>query len=139
MLKLLKIFGISVLSLSLSTPTTFAEGSSAPSVQFVKKTTPAPFDGYLFAPEAEQKAREGLLERDQYKSLYESSQRIIKLMEGNESLYEQRLENFKVRNDDLSVKLQQATDASFWKNTLYFGLGVLITGAIAIGIAQGSK
>lgn len=104
--------------------------ASANEVKYIKKDAPAPYDGYLFDIEAEQKVQYKLLERNQFEQQ-------IKLYEENTVIYKAQMDDWKniaQENTERLIKLERNT---FWQNALFFGLGVLATSALAIGLSKG--
>jgi len=104
--------------------------AQANEVKFITKGSPAPFEGYIFDLEAEQKNQFRLLERNNF-------EKQIVLYKENEALYEhqnQVWKNLATENTERLVKLERNT---FWQNALFFGLGVVATSALAIGLSKG--
>jgi len=91
------------------------------------KGTPAPYTGYLFSPETEQKARLSVKELSYYKELNIINEEAL-------NLYSKRLTLTDTENLQLRDTIRKQEDVNFWKNTLYFVFGAVITGAIAIGV-----
>lgn len=105
-------------------------GLQANEVKYIEKDTPAPYTGYIFDLEAEQKNQYKLLERNSFESQ-------IKLYEENSKLYEAQMNQWKgvaQENTERLIKLERNT---FWQNALFFGLGVVATSALAIGLSKG--
>ncbi len=104
--------------------------AKADEVKYIKKGDPAPYTGYIFDLEAEQKNQISLLEKD-------NLEKQLSLFKENEKIYiEQNLmwKNVATENTERLFKIQ---DNSFWQNALFFGLGVVATGALAIGLSKG--
>lgn len=97
-------------------------------VIYLDKDKPAPFSGFLFSPEKEQIARFALKELDYYKALNESREKVIVLYKTNETLYTERLEQYRKQNDTLSQDLFSARQTTSWEKFFYLATGVLITG-----------
>lgn len=99
-------------------------------VKYIKEGEPAPYDGYIFDLEAEQKNQYKLLERNQFEQQ-------IKLYEENTIIYKAQMDDWKniaQNNTERLIKLERNT---FWQNALFFGLGVVATSALAIGLSKG--
>lgn len=99
-------------------------------VKFISKGTVAPYDGYIFDLEAEQFNRLELMEKD-------NLVKQLSLFKENEKIYQSNSlmwQNVATQNTERLVKMESNT---FWQNTLFFGLGVLVTGALAIGLSKG--
>jgi hypothetical protein len=124
-----------ILSLIFVCSTTFAkddtsfkdmvEAASPPckqSVTYLLETQEAPCAGYLFSPAKEYQVRIKIQQSDVMKELVDKQSDVIDTMD-------KRLQNMQDYNQYLSEELQRK-DSALYK-FLYFGLGVLITGAIA--------
>lgn len=104
----------------------------AKEVKFIPKGTPAPYDGYIFDLEAEQFNRLELMEKD-------NLVKQLSLFKENEKIYQSNSlmwQNVATQNTERLVKMESNT---FWQNTLFFGLGVLATSALAIGLSRNLK
>ncbi len=104
----------------------------ADEVKYIKKGDPAPFTGYIFDLEAEQKNQASLLRKDQLElqvSLFKENE--ADLLKNNNMW-----RSVATENTERLVKMERY---SFWQNALFFGLGVVVTGGLAIGLAQGIK
>lgn len=89
---------------------------------------------FVFTPEAELKARLMVVEKDFYKQFSETQTKQIELYKENNRIYEERLNNFKAQNDNLSEKLVSASSSNKLENALYFIGGAVITGFMGYGI-----
>lgn len=107
--------------------------------KYLEKGSIAPFTGYLFELKTEQQARRGLLERDYYKGLSESQQKIIDLQNQNNDKFNERLNLYIKQNDNLAVSLSEAKDTSDWTKILWFTLGVGATGLAIYGASKITK
>ena len=103
------------------------------------KGTPAAFDGYLFDKTSELEARQATMERDYFKDLGNSQNKIISAYKSNEGLYEARLANFSSQNDNLAKQLESARSVSTIEKFGYFFLGAAITGGLAYGVIHTLK
>ncbi len=104
----------------------------AKEVKFITKGSVAPYDGYIFDLEAEQFNQSELLEKDNLKKQ-------VSLFQENEKIYisnSQMWQTVATQNTERLVKMESNT---FWQNTLFFGLGVIATSALAIGLSRGLK
>ncbi len=102
----------------------------ADSVKHINKGESAPYEGYIFDIEAEQKNQFRLLERDSF-------EKQIGLYKENEKIYEANSimwQKVATENTEKLVKLERNT---FWQNALFFTLGVVATSALAIGLSKG--
>lgn len=101
----------------------------AKEVKFIPKGTPAPYDGYIFDLEAEQINRLELMEKDnlvKQLSLFKENE---KIWQSNSLMWQ----NVATQNTERLIKMESN---SFWQNSLFFGLGVIATGALAIGLSR---
>lgn len=96
-------------------------------VQFVEAGKPAPCSGFLFSPEKEQEVRIKLQVSSTLESLVKKQQESIDNLDA-------RIANLQNYNNYLSTELEKQDKFNFWKTTLYFSLGVLVTGAIATNV-----
>lgn len=106
--------------------------AQAGEIKLLKQEEKAPFAGYLFDYEEEQKVRLQLLEKD-------NMAKQISLYKENEKIYESNglmWQKLATENTERLVKLERNT---FWQNALFFGLGVVATSALAIGLSKGLK
>ena len=122
-----------VLSLSLISHIAAAQ------VKYVEKGEPAPYTGYLFTPEKELEVRQANEALKYFKLADETNTRIIKLKDDELVLVRQQADIWKNQSDALSKELQEQKNSGFWKQTLYFGLGALLTTALAFGVNKATK
>lgn len=111
---------ISLLIISLSSPA-LAE------VKYLPKGGTAPYEGYLFSPEDEEKARMAVKESEYYK----------KVNDINEKLLDTSVKRIEVKDrhiERLSNELVRRERADFWENALYFTLGAVIVGGVSYGV-----
>ncbi len=102
----------------------------AKEVKFITKGAPAPFDGYIFDLEAEQANRLELMEKD-------NLVKQLSLFKENEKLFEDQNAMWKQVATENTERLVKIENNGFWQKSLFFGLGVLVTGALAIGLSKG--
>ncbi len=102
----------------------------ADQVLYIKKGDPAPFTGYVFDLEAQQKNQLSLLEKD-------NMAKQINLFKDDETLYTNQVLQWKTVATQNTERLVNIESNSFWQKTLFFGLGVLATSALAIGLSKG--
>lgn len=98
-------------------------------VQYLESGKKANCSGYLFSVEAEQEAR---LNTIRYEKLLEISQKKDELT----FTLDEQVKNLQEHNNHLTTELRKREDSSFWKSTVYFALGVLVTGAIASNVGN---
>lgn len=103
-------------------------------MKFIPKDTPAPYAGYLFDEESAQKVRLSLLELDYQKEFNASLLNTIKLKDENIEIADNRVKLYQEQTVKLAQDLQDQKSKDFWNNFLYFGLGVVTAGVLAIGL-----
>jgi hypothetical protein len=86
-----------------------------------------PCTGYLFSPEKEYELRVKEQQFDTLKELTVKQGEVLDIMD-------KRLTNMQNYNSYLSDELQKKDKYGFWENLLYFGLGAVLTGAIAVNV-----
>jgi hypothetical protein len=121
-----------VAAIAIAAPTTAQ-------VQFVEKGQAAPFTGYLFSPDKEKEARQDSESLRYYKTLDETNIKLMALKDREMELIREQSKMWQEQSSELSKQLQQSKDSNFWKTTLYFGLGALLTTALAFGVNQATK
>lgn len=104
----------------------FAEECTKP-VTVIKKGQAAPCDGFLFSPKKEQEVRIKVQSTEILEQLSSRQKDSINNLDA-------RLKNMREYNLELNKQLDDRDRWSFWKKTLYFGLGVAVTGAIAANV-----
>lgn len=108
-------------------------------VKYVEKGEPAPFTGYLFTPEKEGEVRQDVESLKYYKLLDESNQRIIALKDKELAAVNANYAIWQKQSEQLSKELEDAKSNSFWRQTLYFGLGALLTTGLAFAVNKSTK
>lgn len=98
-------------------------------VLFIQKDSPAPYNGYLFTPEAEKKNADKLIELD-----YTIQQ--LGIMKEEQEALKMRLVTWQDAAKSANKELVKQERARFWENTLYFGLGAVLTGVLAVGVSR---
>lgn len=116
--------------LSLFLTLSFTSQLFANDVKFIKKGDPAPFTGYVFDLEAEQANRLSLMQKD-------NMAKQLSLFKDDETLYTNQVLQWKTVATQNTERLVNIESNSFWQKTLFFGLGVLATSALAIGLSKG--
>lgn len=98
-------------------------------VKYIEKDTPAPYTGFLFTPEKEQQIRLTLIEHDFLKLELEVYKDTNKLLQERANLWQKQ-------STELANELVKKERLTFWQNTLYFGLGAILTGVLAVGVSR---
>lgn len=117
----------------------FASISATAQVKYLEQGQQAPFTGYLFSPDKEQEARQNTEAVQHLRKLDEYNQKIIQLKDEEIQLINGQKQMWQKQSEDLSKQLQAKENSGFWKQTLYFGLGALVTTALAYGVNQATK
>ena len=99
-------------------------------VPLLEMGDPAPFKGYLFTEEEQDKLQTELLQKDQLEIR-------AKLLEENMNLYKEDAKEWKFVAQENTERVIKMERYSFWQNALFFGLGVVATSALAIGLSKG--
>lgn len=113
-----------LLSLCLALP---AYGNCEKNVTYLEKGKSIPCTGYLFSPEQELKVR---LKVKLYDSVLAYSDKQGEINE----LLNKRLIEYQKYNVVLSNEISSQKERTFWNNTLYFAVGVILTGVIAVNV-----
>lgn len=82
----------------------------------------APCTGYLFSPETELEARIAIQTQDKKDELIKTQEEMLRIRSEQVTNYEKIIQN-KEQN-------------TFLQNAIYFGLGVLVTGFIAVNVGR---
>ena len=117
----------------------FISQVSLAQVKYLEKGEAAPYTGYLFTPEKETEVRQGAEALKYFKLVDETNGRIIKLKDDELVLVRQQSDIWRTQSEALSKELQGQKNTGFWKQTLYFGLGALLTTALAFGVNKATK
>jgi hypothetical protein len=108
-------------------------------VKYVEKGTLAPYTGYLFSPEDEKNARLMAKEMEYFRDLSESMGKLIESDEKVIKVQNERIELYNTQIVNMSKRISETESDNFWRNTLFFVLGAVLTGAITFGVNQVSK
>lgn len=105
----------------------------------LRKGDVAQSEGWLFSRELEASNRQRLLDADLYKQLDLSNQRIIQYHVQEKEILKQQADLWRNQSTELSKQLVSAEDRSFWRNTLFFLAGALVTTAITFGVSKAAR
>lgn len=108
-------------------------------VKHLNKNDKAPFSGYLFSPDKEAEVRKT---NEDYKTLVlvdQNNQKLFKLKDDQIGIMDKQITLWRTQSQDLSKQLVERENSSFWKQTLFFGLGAIVTTAIVYGVNKASK
>ena len=105
-------------------------------VQLLNHGDKAPCTGFLFSPEQEKKVYEATQDAKYYKELSDKLMKRQELQTEQLQIMDERLKLYMNQSNTLAIELQKEKSDSFWKKTLYFGLGIIVTG-VAVSAAKG--
>jgi hypothetical protein len=128
MLKLLKQVSLILLSGLIVNSSVFAD--TIPNAVQLTKGQVAPFTGVELSDSYVKEVYKELNDSNKYKLLCQSLEQSIVLYQKNEVEYKAEITELTQQNTTLDTALQKANTNSFWKNTLWFLAGVLLTGGI---------
>jgi len=103
----------------------------ASEVKVLKKGESAPFDGVLFTKEMEKSIR---MDIQLSEKKVETLNKLNELNEKEIEILSKRLEIHQNKNREFADREVEYENSTFWKHTLYFISGALITGLISYGI-----
>jgi len=110
---------------------TIPSRSLAQQVVPIAAGTPAPYSGILMPEGVAKEAKNAVIERDTYKSVNESLNKSLNLSNQNFNYSENKVNILLEQNDKLAKNLQAERTVSDFQKIMWFGLGVLATGAAA--------
>lgn len=96
-------------------------------VQYLLEGQTAPCTGYLFSPKKEYEVRFNN-ETHQYLKDF------VKKQDEINTILSKRLENAQNYNEYLGKRLRSEKRDTFWEKSLYFTLGAVLTGVIAVNV-----
>jgi len=95
----------------------------------LNKGDKCPFAGTLLSPSASDKVVAALVNCAAVEATNDSYQKSILLYKQNETYYIKETSELKTQNTQLDTALQKANSNSTFVKILWFGLGVIVTGA----------
>lgn len=113
-----------------------ALANSLDSAIVLKKGDITPYDGVLLSNSQAKVIYGELKQFDNLKLINESLNKEVTLHEANETEFQKQIIELKSQNTDLSTNLEKASSDNFWRETLFFGLGVLSTGLIVYAVKR---
>jgi len=116
---------------------TFSTGSiksNADDVVRIEKGTPAPYTGVLMPDSTATQLRDAVIERDGYKLLNESLTKSIDFYKENDKLNEEKAQILLKRNNELASTLKETRDFNSTQRTIWFILGIAVTGIALYGV-----
>lgn len=90
----------------------------------------SPYTGVLVPTEALQSLRKDLLDAQADNSSFTKS---VTLYKQNEDLLNTKVATLQTQNNKLAEQLYSSQSLTTWERVAFFGLGVLVTGAISYG------
>jgi len=103
----------------------------AEDIKVVKKDDKVPFDGVLFSKELEKSIR---MDMQISEKKIDMLTKINDLNEKEINILTKRLEIHQEKTREIIDREVQIENSTFWRNTIYFISGSLITGLISYGI-----
>jgi|SRR5271166_3846139 len=113
---------------SIVTSSCFAD--TIPYSVILKKDQPSPYDGVLLNKLGAQKVLDTYNDLDKERELNFSLENSLDASQKNESILEKEASELQKDNTTLQVALTKSNQNGFWNKALWFGLGLLTTGAI---------
>ena len=126
-LSIILLFSFTTHAQSFETITQATTAKCKKAVTYLLEKQMAPCTGYLFSPAKEYEIRVKEQQHDILKDLTVKQGEVLEIMD-------QRIQNMQKYNAYLSSELEKKEKYGFVKSFLYFGLGVLVTGAIATNV-----
>lgn len=108
--------------------TSYAADSCSEAVVLLKKGEPAPCTGFLFSPDAEKNASKAFDDAKYYKELSELLHNKNDLYLKQINILDERLMLYMKSTNELAEEVTRKRNEDFWQKTIYFGLGVAVTG-----------
>lgn len=96
----------------------------------------APFTGILMPLDLAKTVNNKLTDCNRIKLINQSLNDSINIYKKNEVLYKSEVTEIQVENLSLRTAVDNANKNNFWRNALYFGLGVLTTSAVVYATRQ---
>ncbi len=124
-----------ILALIFTVSTTVHADCSV-NVQPIKKGDVATCDGFLFSDSAEKSAAQSRDDATYYKSLSDKLQQKSDLQDQQSKILDQRIKLYADESNQLAQELSGKSNTEGIYRLLYFGLGVLVTGAIAVNVRR---
>lgn len=108
----------------------------AAQVKYIEKDTPAPYSGFLFTPEKTKSVRKELIEKDKLtifnKALRKSLQIQVKVINNQK----EQVNILKEQNTKLVKEIDRERSVSNFERSVWFILGVTVTGFAVYGAKQ---
>jgi len=111
-------------------------GECKNSVELLEKGQIAPCTGLLYSPNADKQAAQDNIDAKHYKDLSDLLYKRQELTTKDISILDQRLHLYMEQSNTLATQLHKKERDSEWQKFIYFGLGVLATGAAFYGVSH---
>ena len=95
----------------------------------IKKGTPAPFTGILFTEDKAKELRTELLELDKSRIILLSKEQQLGIFQDRLELRDEEIELYRSQNERLMKQNGTNKDVGMIERVVWFGLGVIVTGA----------
>lgn len=109
----------------------FSNLCMAQDVKVVKKGEPVPFDGVLFTKELEKSIR---MDMQISEKKIETLSKLNELNEKEIDILTKRLVLHQEKTREMADREVEVENSTFWKHTLYFISGAILTGLISYGV-----
>lgn len=128
---------IKILLVSLLIIPNYSFANSCPEpVQIIQAGQTANCDGFLFSDDAEKKASQAIDDATYYKDLSELLHKRSELSNKQIGILDQRLNLYMTSSNELAKEVVRKRDQDFWQKTIYFSLGVIVTGIAFYGASK---
>lgn len=108
-------------------------GQCKESVTVLEMGQEAPCTGFLLSPEAEQKASEDASDAEFYKALTVRLEHRKILTDKEIGILDKRLQIYIEQSEVLAERVSKRERQSKWEKVIWFGLGIIVTGAAVSG------
>ena len=126
----MKRFFLILLSILVSFMISYSQ-ANAQDVKVVKKGETVPFDGVLFTKELEKSIR---MDIQLSEKKVDTLSKLNDLNEKEIDILTKRLQLHQQKTIEMADREVESENRSFWKNTIYFISGAIITGLISYGV-----
>lgn len=125
-----------VLCILLLIPSNSFASDCKDSVQVIKEGESAQCSGLLYSPDAAKKANQAFEDAKYYQDLSELLHKRNELTQKEIAVLDERLKLYMDTSQTLAEQLTRKDHEDFWQKTLYFGLGVVVTGLAVYGAVK---
>jgi hypothetical protein len=118
----------------LFTQLTFAQCPDE--VTFLERDQKSPCAGFLYSPDADDKANDAFEQAEELKTLNDLLNKKNVVLDNQNQILEKRLNLYIEESQILAERLTKRENRSEWQKVLYFSLGILATGLAVHGAKQ---